>query len=143
MTQAQSTGLAVNPYKCSVLVVDDEPSVLATLQRLLAREFEVLTADSAEAAMTLCAARSVDIILTDHRMPGESGVQLLEWVRQPAPGTMRLIMTGLARLEDAVEAINSGQVHRFLLKPWRNDEMLQVLRGASRTCLLEQSHEQL
>jgi diguanylate cyclase (GGDEF)-like protein len=135
--------LVVTPNKCTVLVVDDESIVLTTLQNLLAREFEVLTADSAEAAMQVLAAREVDIVLTDHRMPGKSGVQLLEWVRHQAPATIRLIMTGMARLEDVVEAINFGQVHRFVVKPWRNEEILEVLRNASRTFLLERSHEQL
>lgn len=133
----------MNSYKCSILVVDDEPYVLATLKALLAAEFEVMTADSADDAMGILSQRDVDIVLTDHRMPGKTGVQLLEWVRHQSPGTMRLIMTGLARLEDAVEAINSGQVHRFLLKPWRNDELLEILRSTARSFLLERSHEQL
>jgi diguanylate cyclase (GGDEF)-like protein len=133
----------VTPYKCSVLIVDDEPFVLTTLTALLSKEFEVLTADSAEAAQAIFARRDVDLILADQKLPRMAGVQLLEWVRQNSPRTVRLLMTGLAKFEDAVEAINCGQVYRYLFKPWRSDELLQILRTASRTFLLERSHQQL
>jgi diguanylate cyclase (GGDEF)-like protein len=133
----------VTNSKCSLLLVDDEPYVLNSLSALLEREFEVLTAESAEAAQKVLATREIDLILTDQRMPGMSGVQLLEWVRQHSPKTVRLMMTGLARLEDAVDAINCGQVHRYLFKPWRADELLQIMRQAARSFLLERSHEQL
>ncbi|HMC64664.1 MAG TPA: response regulator, partial [Gemmataceae bacterium] len=129
--------------RCSLLVVDDEEHVLHTLSAFLAKEFNVLTAVSADAAKQIFAEQRVDIILTDQRMPGTTGVQLLEWVRQASPKTIRLMMTGLARLEDAVDAINCGQVHRYLFKPWRTEELLEILRSAARTFLLERSHEQL
>lgn len=130
-------------YKCSLLVVDDEPYILATLAALLNPEFEVITADSGEAAMRQFAQRDVDLILTDQKMPRMSGVHLLEWVRRHHPKTVRLLMTGFAELEEAVEAINRGQVFRYLFKPWRADELLETLHNAARTFLLERSHEQL
>lgn len=129
--------------KCSLLLVDDEPYILSTLSALAAKDFDVLTAPSAEAAIDIFKQREVDVLLTDQKMPGMSGVQLLEWVREHSPKTMRLVMTGLARLEDAVDAINCGEVHRYLFKPWRAPELLQILRAAARTFLLERSHEQL
>src|SRR5262249_30673980 len=76
-------------------------------------------------------------------MPRMTGVQLLEWVRQHSPKTVRLLMTGYAELEDAVEAINRGQVYHYLLKPWRTEELLQVLRNAADKFLLERSREEL
>ena len=133
----------MSPAKCSLLLVDDEPYILNTLSALAAKDFDVLKADSAEAAIDVFRRREVDIILTDQKMPGLTGVQLLEWVCEHSPKTIRLVMTGLARLEDAVDAINCGQVHRYLFKPWRANELLQILRGAARTFLLERSHEQL
>jgi diguanylate cyclase (GGDEF)-like protein len=123
--------------RSSLLVVDDEPYILLTLSALLASEYEVVTAESAEAAKEHFSRRSIDLILTDQRMPGMTGVQLLEWVRQHSPRTVRLLMTGFADLEDAVEAINRGKVYRYLFKPWRADELLQVLRDADRTHQLE------
>jgi diguanylate cyclase (GGDEF)-like protein len=133
----------VTKFKCSVLVVDDEPYILASLAALLAAEFEVLTADSAEAAQKILEQREIDIILSDQRMPQTCGVQLLEWVRTHAPRTVRLLMTGFAEIEEAVDAINRGQVFRYIFKPWRPDELLETLRGAGRSFLLERSHEQL
>jgi diguanylate cyclase (GGDEF)-like protein len=123
--------------------VDDEPYILATLAALLNPEFEVLTADSGEAAQHQFANREIDLILSDQKMPRMSGVHLLEWVRRNHPKTVRLLMTGFAELEEAVEAINRGQVFRYLFKPWRAEELLETLHNAARTFLLERSHEQL
>ena len=129
--------------KCSLLVVDDEPYILATLSSLLAENYDVLTADTAEAAQGLFAQRDIDLVLTDQRMPRMSGVQLLEWVRAHHPRTVRLLMTGFAELEEAVEAINRAQVFRYLFKPWRAEELQEVLQSAARTFLLERANEQL
>jgi diguanylate cyclase len=100
----------VSKYKCSLLVVDDEPYILSTLAALLSSEFEILTADSGEAARQHFEKRDIDLILTDQKMPRMSGVQLLEWVRTHHSKTVRLLMTGFAELEEAVEAINRGQI---------------------------------
>src|SRR4051812_33014678 len=72
----------VTSDKCSLLLVDDEPYILTTLAALAGKDFDVLTAASAEAAMAVFRHRAVDVILTDQKMPGMSGVQLLEWVRE-------------------------------------------------------------
>lgn len=130
-------------FRCSVLVVDDEPYILATLSAILSSDFDVLTADSGEAAQRHFDTREIDIVLTDQKMPRMTGVQLLEWVRRNHPKTVRLMMTGFAELEEAVEAINRGQVFRYLSKPWRTDELLETLSHAARTFFLERSHEQL
>jgi diguanylate cyclase (GGDEF)-like protein len=129
--------------KCSLLVVDDEPYILTTLAVLLQQDFDVLTVDSGEAAQQIFAQRSVDLILADQKMPRLSGVELLEWVREHSPKTIRLLMTGFADLEDAVEAINRGKVYRYLFKPWRADELVQILREAARTFNLERQNGQL
>jgi diguanylate cyclase (GGDEF)-like protein len=124
-------------------VVDDESSILTTLSHLLGGEFEVLTAESAEAAQTFFARREIDLVLSDQRMPRMSGVQLLEWVREHSPRTVRLLMTGFAELDEAVEAINRGQVLRYIFKPWRPDELRETLREAARTFQLERRNEEL
>jgi diguanylate cyclase (GGDEF)-like protein len=133
----------VSKYRCSLLVVDDEPYICSTLAGLLSPEFEVLTADAVEAAQNTFASRTIDIILTDQKMPRSSGIQLLEWVRQHSPKTVRMMMTGFAELEEAVDAINKGQVFRYLFKPWRHEELLEILRSAARTFQLERSNELL
>ncbi len=134
---------ALRKYKCSLLVVDDEPYILSTLSALLSNEFEVFTADCGEAAQRHFNNREIDLIITDQKMPRMSGVQLLEWVRNSSPKTVRLLMTGFAELEEAVDAINRGQIYRYIFKPWRTEELIDVLRSAGRTFVLERSHENL
>ncbi len=133
----------MNAQKCSLLIVDDEPYILPMLTALLAAEFEVYTADCAEAAQAAFARRSIDVILTDLRMPRQTGIELLEWVRQHYPRTVRLLMTGYAELEDTIDAINRGQVYHYLLKPWRTEDLLQIVRNAAEKRLLEHSRDQL
>ncbi len=129
--------------KCSLLLVDDEPSILPSLAALLATDFAVHTANSADAAQAIFGRVRVDLILTDQRMPRRTGIELLEWVKQNHPRTVRLLMTGYGELDDAVEAINRGQVYYFILKPWRTEELQQILRNAAEKVLLERDHDQL
>lgn len=133
----------MNAHKCSLLIVDDEPYILPTLTALLSADFEIQTADCAEAAQALFARQSFDVILTDQKMPRQSGIQLLEWVRANHPHTVRLLMTGYAELEDAVDAINRGQVYHYILKPWRTEELQQILRNAAEKRQLERSRDDL
>ena len=135
--------LIVNAQKCSLLIVDDEPSILPPLMALLADQYEVHTADCVEAAQARFSRHPFDVILTDQKMPRHSGIQLLEWVRENHPQTVRLLMTGYAELEDAIAAINRGQVYHYLLKPWRTEELLQILRNAAEKRQLESSRDQL
>jgi diguanylate cyclase (GGDEF)-like protein len=130
-------------YRCSLLVVDAEPATQDRLRELLNTEFDVVTADSAEAAKQIMAERPVDIVLTDQQLPGQSGVQFLEMVCLYSPQTIRILMTGAGKLEDAVDAINCGRVHRYLFKPWNSGQLLHTLRLASRQYQLERSNEQL
>jgi diguanylate cyclase (GGDEF)-like protein len=135
--------LAVSLSKRSLLIVDDEPYILPTLVALLSPYYEVLTADSSDAAEKVFHKRSIDMIITDQKMPRGTGIQLLEWVRQFSPHTIRLLMTGYAELEDAIEAINRGHVYYYLLKPWRTEELLQILRNAADKFDLERNRDEL
>lgn len=128
---------------CSLLVVDDEPAILATLSALLRDEFEVLTAETAAAAEEIMASRRVDLILADQLMPGKTGVDLLEWVHEQSPQTIRLLMTGINDFDITVRAVNRGQVFRIILKPWRTDELILILQNAARAFHLERNHEEL
>lgn len=132
-----------SPRTCSVLVVDDEPSILALLSGQLRDEFVVYTASSAEQARHRLREAPVDIVVSDLQMSDGSGIQLLDWVQQHTPWTARVLLTGTARVEDAVEAINNSRIHRLILKPWRADDLLQMLRQVARGLLLERSHEEL
>jgi diguanylate cyclase (GGDEF)-like protein len=129
--------------RCSLLIVDDEGYLLPPLTGLLQAEFEVLTAGSADEAEAILRGRPVDILLTDQRMPGRTGVELLEWARQNRPDTVRILMTGYTELDDAISAINQGQVYHYLTKPWRAPDLLQALRNAAEKRALEKKRDEL
>lgn len=129
--------------RCSLLVVDDEPQILVALSALLEKDFDVLAAGNAEQAREMFRQHDVHIVLTDQRMPMTTGVQLLEWVRHHSPRTIRLLMTGNGELEEAVAAINRGQIYHYLLKPWHSNELKQVLRNAAEKFCLERNQEKL
>jgi len=133
----------VSGYRCSILVVDDEPAIRSLLTELLRPEFDVVAADSAEAARGVLAQRPIDIVLTDQQLPGQSGVQLLEHVCLHSPQSVRIMMTGLGRLEDAVDAINCGRVQHYLFKPFKADQIVHTMRQAAHSYVLERSHTQL
>lgn len=101
-----------------VLCVDDEPQVLEGLKSHLSRQYEVQTAVSGQAALDLLKKEApFAVVLSDLRMPGMDGVTLLNQVRQRAPDTVCMLLTGHADLESAIAAINDGQLFRFLTKP--------------------------
>lgn len=128
---------AANPA-WTLLAVDDEPNILAALRRLFrATGWRVLTAGRAEGALALLATEPVNAVLSDMRMPGMDGVQLLERVSQGWPGTARLLLTGQADLNSTIDAINRGRLHRYITKPWNDDELLLTLRQVAQNQQLE------
>lgn len=129
--------------RCSLLVVDDEQYIQDILAALLADRFEVYTAGSAAAARVIFSKHSIDLILSDQRMPGESGAELLGWVRENSPRTICMMMTGFTDFDNTVQAVNRGQLFRIILKPWRSDELLTILDSAARTYHIQRSHDKL
>lgn len=110
----------------SLLLVDDEPSILSSLKRLLRREgYEILTAASGAEALDILATHPVDVIVSDHRMPGMSGVELLSAVRELYPDTRRIILSGYADTSTLADAINRGAVWKYICKPW-DDAVLKA-----------------
>ena len=115
----------------TLLLVDDEENVIAALRRLLRAEgWLVLTATSAEQALQLMARHDVDVILSDQRMPGMTGVELLRRAKQLYPETIRLVLSGYTELQSITDAINEGAIYKFLAKPWDDAELRTHLREA-------------
>jgi EAL domain-containing protein (putative c-di-GMP-specific phosphodiesterase class I) len=107
-----------------ILFVDDEPQVTQALHVALRKEpWEIATASSAEEALDLLSRSPFDVIVSDERMPGLHGSDFLSIVREAHPETVRIILSGQADLEAAVKAINSAEIHRFLLKPCPPEEV--------------------
>lgn len=128
-----------------ILFVDDEENILRSLRRLMADEsFEVFTASSgAEGIGILREHPDMAIIVSDQRMPEMNGAEFLEKSRVPAPDAIRMILTGYADINAAVNAINRGGACRYLNKPWRDDELLQTLKEASQRHLLMKENAKL
>jgi diguanylate cyclase (GGDEF)-like protein len=133
----------VSRFKCSVLVIDDEPALLNLARGLLAADYDFHGAESAEQGQELFSKHDIEIVLSDQQLPGLQGIPFLEWVKEKSPRTVRVLMTGVYSMDEAVNAINTGLAQRFLFKPWRPDQLLQLLRNTARTFLLERSHENL
>ncbi|HLA36149.1 MAG TPA: response regulator [Rhodocyclaceae bacterium] len=104
--------------KGRVLCVDDEPHVLRALQWLLKKDFEVQTAASAGEGMRLIQRNDFDVVISDQRMPGISGVEFLREVRKTTPRSVRILLTGYAEMEAMVRSVNESEVYRFITKPW-------------------------
>jgi CheY-like chemotaxis protein len=128
-----------------MLVVDDEPDNLDLLYRTFRRDFNVLRAESGVVALEILAAEGeVAVIISDQRMPEMKGTEFLSKTVPQYPDTMRIILTGFTDVEDLVEAINSGQVYKYITKPWDPNELKLVVQRAAETYeLLKQRTEEL
>jgi predicted signal transduction protein with EAL and GGDEF domain/ActR/RegA family two-component response regulator len=117
----------------SLLIVDDEENNLRALQRVLRRDgYEIHTATSAQQALEVLAHTSISVIVSDQRMPGMSGTELLTRAKMLYPETVRIILSGFTDLGTITAAINEGAIYKFLTKPWEDDVLRDDIRGAFR-----------
>jgi diguanylate cyclase (GGDEF)-like protein len=117
----------------TLLVVDDEKNIVSAIARLLRGEgYRILTATSAAEAYEVLAKNAVQVVLSDHRMPVMTGAKFLNSLRTLYPDTVRILFSGQVELEALTEAINSGEVYRFLLKPWDDNVLKKSIRDAFR-----------
>jgi len=131
-------------HDVKILFVDDEQHILNALKRVVRGEkFGVLTATEPEKALDIVRNEDVDIVVSDHLMPGMDGIEFLSRVRDIKPDTLRIILTGHAQLDMAIEAINKGQVYKFMTKPWDDATLRQELRMAVRLIKLERQNLEL
>ncbi len=114
----------------TILIVDDEQSILSAIKRMLMDEnFELLTCDTPVEALNLVAENEVAVILTDCLMPVMNGISLMQKVSELSPDTVKIMMTGYADLPLAIESINKCDVFRFIAKPWNDEQMLEALHA--------------
>ena len=115
----------------TLLCVDDEPNILAALRRLLRQAgYRVLSADSGAAGLLVLASENVDLVISDMRMPAMDGARFLEQVRARWPDTIRLLLTGYSDVNAILAAINRGEIHRYITKPWDDNDILLVVQHA-------------
>lgn len=113
-----------------ILYVDDEAANLTSFKYCFDELFDVVTAASGDEALLRLGQEPMAVLLADQRMPGMSGVELCRLVRERHPDVVRVIVTAYSDVTAAVAAINAGQVSRYLFKPWREEQMAEVLRAA-------------
>jgi diguanylate cyclase (GGDEF)-like protein/PAS domain S-box-containing protein len=126
-------GIAPASEQPTLLLVDDEENILNALVRMLRRDgYRILTATSADEALDVLGRNEVQVIISDQRMPGASGTELLRMVKGMYPDTVRMVLSGYTDLAAVTEAINQGAIYKFLTKPWNDEELRQQIRDAFR-----------
>ncbi len=114
-----------------ILIVDDEENILNVLKRLFRREnYQIFTAKSGEEGLKILDEHEVDLIISDLKMPSMNGVEFLAKTKKRNPDALRIMLTGHADLKSVIDAIDKGEVYRFLLKPWDNDELKMTIKQA-------------
>jgi FixJ family two-component response regulator len=127
-----------------ILLVDDEPAVLAGYERTLHREFQVDTAVGGELGLqAILRSGPYAVVISDMRMPGMSGSQFLAKVRKSAPDTVRMLLTGYTDLGAAMEAVNEGNIFRFLTKPCAKEVLLAAIQSGVEQNELIRSEKEL
>ena len=116
-----------------ILAVDDEEDVLDVLGRALEDDYEVFTARSGAEALEILRKGPIDLLITDQRMPEMSGTLLLEKAKEINPSMVRIILTGYTDPGDLIDAINRGEVYRYIVKPWDLNDLLLTIRQPQRS----------
>jgi DNA-binding NtrC family response regulator len=119
----------------TLLCVDDEQYVLTSLLRLFKHDYDVMVAMSGAEALDIVRSRRINVLVSDQRMPGMTGVDLLRQVGELSPSTMRILLTGYSDLNATIDSVNKGEVFRFITKPWKNDVLRFSVQLAARASL--------
>ena len=114
-----------------ILIVDDEEIVLVALRDTLAREgYQITTAANAIEALGQLKQQAFSVVITDQQMPMLTGLEFLAQVKQLQPDTTRILITAVLNLSTVIDAINKGEIYRFIVKPWLREELLATVKNA-------------
>ena len=113
-----------------VLVVDDEIPLLESILDLLRKNYDVYATNNAEEAISLLEKEDIALILTDQRMPAMVGYELLARATKISPDTIRILFTAYSDIEAVIQAVNKGQIFRYLSKPWEPERLLEIVHAA-------------
>src|ERR1051325_9860779 len=116
--------------KPCLLVVDDEPDLVQSVQDLLRFDYRILGATRASEGLALMEKERVHIVMSDQRMPEMTGVEMLRRGRETHPEAVRLLFTAYSDMTTVIDAINQGNVYRYISKPWEVDELKTTLKQA-------------
>ncbi len=143
LTSTKEKKLKRKPY--NILLVDDEPANLRVLTELLESDYQILTANNGEKALEIITDNSytIDLIVSDQRMPSMTGVELFKKVVSLAPFTKRIILTGFTDIDEIIEAINEGNIYKFLTKPVDPQNFQVTVKRAIEAYELEKENQNL
>jgi EAL domain-containing protein (putative c-di-GMP-specific phosphodiesterase class I)/CheY-like chemotaxis protein len=127
-----------------LLLVDDEPNILAALKRLLRGEqYQIHTANDGPQGLEVLAQQQVDVIVSDQRMPGMLGADFLRKARELAPDTIRIMLSGYTELQSVTDAVNEGAIYKFLTKPWDDEQLRSHIADAFRVKEIADDNQRL
>lgn len=129
--------------KIKVLYVDDEVNNLQAFKATFRRDYQIFLAESAEEGRQLLKEQEVDVIITDQRMPEETGVDFLESIIPLYPFPIRILLTGYSDIQAVIDAINKGKVYHYLTKPWEEEYLRNVVKNAYEVYALRKENRQL
>jgi response regulator RpfG family c-di-GMP phosphodiesterase len=129
--------------KHKVLIIDDEAANLRLLRRVLGDDYETFAAQSGQEGLEILKDQDVALIITDQRMPGMSGVQVLEASQAIRPEAIKILLTGYTDIQALIDAINSGNVYKYIQKPWDAEDLKLTVRRALETYDLRHRNQQL
>ena len=129
--------------KIKVLYVDDEVNNLQAFKATFRRDYQIYLAESAEEGRQLLKEQEVDVIITDQRMPEETGVDFLESIIPLYPFPIRILLTGYSDIQAVIDSINKGKVYHYLTKPWEEDYLKNVVKNAYEVYALRKENRQL
>jgi len=129
--------------KIRILYVDDEENNLQAFKATFRRDYKVHLAVSAEKGREILNSEVIDIIITDQRMPEETGVDFLESIIPSHPDPIRILLTGYTDIQAVIDAINKGQVYHYLTKPWEEEYMRTVIKNAFEVFSLRKENKKL
>ena len=125
--------LRLNRPQRTLLIVDDEVNIVSSLKRLLRRDnYNILTANSGMEGLEVLARNDVDVIMSDQRMPGMTGVEFLGKAKEIYPDTVRIVLSGYTELQSVTDAVNQGAIYKFLMKPWDDAQLREHIDEAFR-----------
>ncbi|MDW8465441.1 MAG: response regulator [Chloroherpetonaceae bacterium] len=130
--------MSTNP-QINLLLVDDEPLVLQSLSATFRRQYNIFTATNGKDAIEIVRQNQIHVVLSDQRMPGMLGHEVLRIIKTISPGTIRILLTGYSDLDAIMNSVNSGEVFRYLTKPWKVDQLRETVSAAAEIALKGQS----
>lgn len=131
----------MNTFK--LLYVDDERDNLFAFKAVFRRFYDVAVAESGEEALEMVDQQAFDLVISDQRMPGMTGVELFARMREEHPDTIRMVMTGYSDMQAIVDAINKGSIYYYITKPWKAEELKLIIDKALETYSLRKKNREL